>query len=127
MIEPQTPQTKKPVETGTGECGEMETGTPKNSASTNLTSSAYLFAFGFAMPFVILEPIYIINYLNVQNTGLKMVFLATPITNTLRITEGTFIVSGACIHVPLNVYYDITFLFCSICKYGYKYRYRYSR
>ena len=88
MIEPQTPQTKKPVETGTG---EMETGarTCTRSANTNLTSSAYLFAFGFAMPFVILEPIYIINYLNVQNTGLKMVFLATPITNTLRITEGS--------------------------------------
>ena len=77
MIEPQ--QRKKPD------------GTPRTctrSANTNL-NSAYLFAFGFAMPFVILEPIYIINYLNVQNTGLKMVFLATPITNTLRITEGT--------------------------------------
>ena len=49
----------------------------------------YLFALGIALPFVILEPLYLIDVLDVKNAGLRMTFLATPIVNGLRITEGT--------------------------------------
>ena len=56
--------------------------------SDDLSSgTAALFAFGIAMPCVILEPIYAIRAFEIRNVGLIMVFLATPIVNSLRITE----------------------------------------
>jgi len=52
------------------------------------SATAFLFAFGFAIPCVAMEPIYVIRALEIKNAGLILVFLATPIVNSLRITEG---------------------------------------
>ena len=65
------------------------------------TTEQLIFAFGFGIPMVVLEPIYMIRILDIQNVGLKMVFLATPIVNSLRIAEGEHntlfkVVSSAC-------------------------------
>ena len=54
----------------------------------NASPTMYLFALGITLPFVIVEPLYFIDFLDVKNLGLRMVFLATPIVNGLRITEG---------------------------------------
>lgn len=66
-----------------------------------ITTEQLIFAFGFGIPMVVLEPIYMIRILDIQNVGLKMVFLATPIVNSLRIAEGEHntlfkVVSSAC-------------------------------
>jgi len=53
-----------------------------------LIATPYLFAFGLAIPFVVMEPIFLMGFLDIKNVGLKMVILATPIVNSLRITEG---------------------------------------
>ena len=52
--------------------------------------TAALFAFGIAMPCVVMEPIYVMQALDIQNKGLIMVFLATPIVNSLRIAEAFY-------------------------------------
>lgn len=61
-----------------------------SSTSTTSLSSTWpgLFSFGFALPFVILQPIYVINYFEIKHIGLRMVLLTMPIINSLRITEG---------------------------------------
>ena len=66
-----------------------------------ITTEQLIFAFGFGIPMVVLEPIYMIRILDIQNVVLKMVFLATPIVNSLRIAEGEHntlfkVVSSAC-------------------------------
>ncbi len=48
----------------------------------------FLFAYGFGIPIVVLEPLYMIEFLGIQNAGLRMVFLGTAIVNSLRIAEG---------------------------------------
>ena len=60
----------------------------KEKANTAISSAQFLFAYGFGIPLVVMEPIYIKEFLGIRNAGIKMVFLATPITNSLRITEG---------------------------------------
>jgi hypothetical protein len=69
---------------------------PQNASATSddkhridaLSSTrAFVFALGVALPCVVLEPIYAIRALEIRNVGLIMVFLATPIVNSLRVTE----------------------------------------
>lgn len=47
-----------------------------------------LFAFGIAIPFVVVEPICLIWYLDIRHVGLRMTLLAMPLINSLRISEG---------------------------------------
>eukprot|EP00584_Thalassiosira_punctigera_P010869 CAMPEP_0172545780 /NCGR_PEP_ID=MMETSP1067-20121228/15645_1 /TAXON_ID=265564 ORGANISM="Thalassiosira punctigera, Strain Tpunct2005C2" /NCGR_SAMPLE_ID=MMETSP1067 /ASSEMBLY_ACC=CAM_ASM_000444 /LENGTH=426 /DNA_ID=CAMNT_0013332595 /DNA_START=168 /DNA_END=1448 /DNA_ORIENTATION=- len=54
---------------------------------TSSSSARFLFAYGFAIPMVVMEPIYMLNFLDIQNAGLRMTFLASPIVNSLRILE----------------------------------------
>ncbi len=60
--------------------------------SHTIFSTSYLFAFGVAIPLVVMEPIYLMEYLDIKSPGLGMAFLATPIVNSLRITEGKRII-----------------------------------
>jgi len=64
--------------------------TSLSSTSSSSSLSSLLFAFGVALPAVILEPIYAIQILKIQNLGLIMVFLATTIVNSLRIVEAVY-------------------------------------
>eukprot|EP00536_Pseudo-nitzschia_multiseries_P016613 jgi/Psemu1/221861/e_gw1.1164.26.1 len=57
---------------------------------TELRSYGLLFSFGIALPCVVLEPIYAMKALEIKNAALIMVFLATPIVNSLRIAEGKY-------------------------------------
>ena len=45
------------------------------------------FAFAIALPFVILEPIYLMHLLDIRHVGLIMDLRAMPIVNSLWITE----------------------------------------
>ena len=63
-------------------------------ASMSSSATSTLVAFGVVFPFMILQPIYLINYLSIQNLGLRMMVLALPCTGTLRCLEGTFYFEG---------------------------------
>ena len=63
-------------------------GPQKNQNGKGQTILSTLFAFTIALPFVILEPIYLIQLLDIRHVGLRMALLAMPIVNSLRITEG---------------------------------------
>jgi len=52
------------------------------------TMLSTLFAFGIAIPFVIVEPICLIWYVDIRHIGLRMTLLAMPLINSLRISEG---------------------------------------
>lgn len=54
------------------------------------SATAVLFAFGIAIPCVVMEPIYAVKALGIRNVGLILTILATPINNILRITEALF-------------------------------------
>lgn len=62
----------------------------KTAAATSTTISQWqlLFTYGIAIPLVMMEPIYVMEYLDIKNVGLGMAFLATPINLSLRIAEG---------------------------------------
>lgn len=64
----------------------------KEQKHTSIFSSATptLVAFGIVFPFVTLEPIYLIDYLSIQNVGLRMLVLALPCATTLRCLEAFF-------------------------------------
>mmetsp|Transcript_6870 Transcript_6870/g.12241 ORF Transcript_6870/g.12241 Transcript_6870/m.12241 type:complete len:425 (-) Transcript_6870:130-1404(-) len=64
------------------------TKTKDNGAMTALTP--HLFAYGVAIPLVAMEPIYMMEYLDIKNVGLGMAFLATPINLSLRIAEALY-------------------------------------
>ena len=57
-------------------------------ANTAISSAQFLFAYGFGIPIVVLEPLFMFDFLGIRNAVLRMVFLGTPIVNSLRITEG---------------------------------------
>ena len=66
---------------------------PSSSSSSTKTTTSIsqwqlLFTYGIAIPLVVLEPIYVMEYLDIKNVGLGMAFLATPINLSLRIPEG---------------------------------------
>jgi len=98
VIEPRQQRTTLQRDNGTSSSSSRSSrseaqgvvGDPREGTDTNDVSSsgmAVLFALGIAMPCVVLEPIYAIRALEVRNVGLIMVFLATPIVGSLRITE----------------------------------------
>jgi hypothetical protein len=99
VIEPQQQRKKaKPMQTENGSNNSSNSSTSSDQWKQNDGSSttykdaissgrAVLFSLGIAMPCVILEPIYAIQALEIRNVGLIMVVLATPIVNSLRITE----------------------------------------
>lgn len=61
----------------------------KEKINTDTTHTMqFLFAYGFGIPMVVMEPLYLIAFLGIRNSGLRMVILGTPIVNSLRITEG---------------------------------------
>lgn len=60
----------------------------KKGSDTSTYTMQFLFAYGFGIPIVVLEPLYMIEFLGIQNAGLRMVFLGTAIVNSLRIAEG---------------------------------------
>ncbi len=64
------------------------TGKKNNDSGVSVVKS--LFAYGIALPCVVFEPIYAIQTLEIRNAGIIMVFLATPIVNSLRITEALY-------------------------------------
>lgn len=64
----------------------------KEKINTDTTHTMqFLFAYGFGIPMVVMEPLYLIAFLGIRNSGLRMVILGTPIVNSLRITEGEWI------------------------------------
>jgi len=93
VIEPQ--QQRKTIQRNNGSsrsktdkqdfAGDTLAGTDKKDVSSSGT--AFLFAFGIAMPCVVLEPIYAVRALEIRNVGLIMVFLTTSTVSSLRITE----------------------------------------
>ena len=62
----------------------------KSSSSIASTTTSWLFVFGIALPLVVLEPLWFIHTFDIQNVGLGMVVLATPIVNATKITEAYF-------------------------------------
>lgn len=48
----------------------------------------FLFVYGFAIPIIAMEPLHLIDFLDVRNVGLRMAILGTPIVNSLRMAEG---------------------------------------
>ena len=60
--------------------------TKKDTPSTK----ALLFAYGIALPCVVMGPIYLIRELDIRNIGLVIATLSTPIVNSLRITEALY-------------------------------------
>ena len=60
----------------------------KKGSDTSTYTMQFLFAYGFGIPIVVMEPLYMIEFLGIQNAGLRMVFLGTAIVNSLRIAEG---------------------------------------
>lgn len=86
VIEPQ--QRNKTIQNNDKEArGDNFKGGDKNFVPSG---TAVLFALGIAMPWVIMAPIYFIRALQIKNCALIMTFLATPIVNTLRLTEALF-------------------------------------
>jgi hypothetical protein len=51
-----------------------------------------LVGFGVVLPIAFLQPIYLIDYLSIENMALKMLILALPMTASLRCIEGTIII-----------------------------------
>lgn len=51
-----------------------------------------LVGFGVVLPISFLQPIYLIDYLSIENMALKMLILALPMTASLRCIEGTIII-----------------------------------
>jgi len=60
----------------------------KERHGKGITMLSTIFAFGIAIPFVILEPVGLIWFLDIRHVGLRMTLLAMPIVNSLRISEG---------------------------------------
>lgn len=85
--------------------------TKEEKGNTYITTEQIVFAFGLAIPLVILEPIYMIEFLDIRNVGLKMVFLATPIVNSLRITEALY--GFTSLPAKKNLYNYIIYFSCS--------------
>ena len=54
-----------------------------------LNFSSSLIGFGVILPFILYEPIWIDDFLGLENTCFKMVVLALPSTLSLRCLEGT--------------------------------------
>jgi hypothetical protein len=77
--------------TSTSSISASSSATTQATATTTTTpATALLFTFGFALPCVLLEPIYAIKVLQIKNLGLIMVFLTTPIVIPLRIIEAVY-------------------------------------
>mmetsp|Transcript_4619 Transcript_4619/g.9732 ORF Transcript_4619/g.9732 Transcript_4619/m.9732 type:complete len:464 (+) Transcript_4619:49-1440(+) len=85
VVEPR--QQRTAMQTEKESSSNSDSGDRQDAASDTL---AFLFALGIAMPCVVLEPVYVIRALEIRNAGLIMLFLATPIVNSLRITEALF-------------------------------------
>ena len=61
----------------------------KDARKISESPAAFLFAFGIAFPFVVIEPLYLIDFMGITNAGLRMACLASPTVNSFRISEGT--------------------------------------
>jgi hypothetical protein len=59
-------------------------------SSKQSKSTKYLVSFGFLLPIILYEPIYIIQILDIENRALRMFLLALPINASLRLLEATF-------------------------------------
>jgi hypothetical protein len=60
----------------------------KENKKGEITTTAYLCALGFVLPVVVFEPMYVIQFLDIQNAGLRILLLSLPIVNSLRCLEG---------------------------------------
>ena len=86
----------------------------RKSVATSTTS--VLFCFGIAIPFIVFEPLYLISALDIQHTGLRMVLMAMPISNSMRITEGEKQIMhnrGFYVLIQIVTRAEICFLLCS--------------
>mmetsp|Transcript_10210 Transcript_10210/g.11313 ORF Transcript_10210/g.11313 Transcript_10210/m.11313 type:complete len:420 (-) Transcript_10210:12-1271(-) len=65
---------------------------PQAKINCNSMSSMtpFLVGFGVVFPFVVLQPIYLINYLSIESLALRMMILALPTVSTLRCLEAMF-------------------------------------
>mmetsp|Transcript_22298 Transcript_22298/g.51072 ORF Transcript_22298/g.51072 Transcript_22298/m.51072 type:complete len:422 (-) Transcript_22298:190-1455(-) len=70
----------------------------EHGKSNSLMVTTHLFAFGAAIPLVVMEPIYLMQYLGVTSPAIGTVFLATPIVNSLRIAEALY----GFVPIPMN-------------------------
>ena len=72
----------------------------------------WLFALGIALPCVVLEPLLAVRLLRIENAGLIMTFLATAVSNSLRVLEaaGGFSPAPATNNLwNYSVYYSCSF------------------
>jgi len=83
----------------------------KERHGKGITMLSMLFAFGIAIPFVILEPVGLMWFLDIRHVGLRMTLLAMPIVNSLRISEAYFgFTPKAC---KKNLYNFLVFFSCT--------------
>ncbi len=78
--------------------------TEQKTLSPSATPS--LAAFGVVFPFIALEPIYLIEYLSIQNLGLRMMVLALPCGMSLRCLEGKFCISEIMKHYKNKIWWS---------------------
>ena len=61
-----------------------------STSTSGITSiNNYLVGFGIVFPFIVYQPLYMIEYLSIQSLALRMLLLSLPIVASLRCLEGT--------------------------------------
>lgn len=82
---------------------------PSTNAKT-ISSTQFLFAFGIGIPALVMEPIYIMEFLDIRNAGIRMLFLANTITGSLKIPEALYGFTPAL--AKKNLYNYIIYFHC---------------